>query len=184
MRFDWLVFDANEETNSPISARIALLRALLHSAIPYDVDRKQLISFVSTQGALAKLDLPALSIKPVSLNTLKQQARNAGDKWKQLDALRLEVLEHLNVIPKATDENPKRRTIEWYKHRLVELEEELHDLREELVVVTRAFDKAFFNARFIAQSSGKALLKKMCEEREVEIRHELSFRHRPHGKKK
>ncbi|MGS1073512.1 hypothetical protein [Burkholderia glumae] len=184
MRFDWLILDANEEINDSISARMALLRALLHSAIPDDVDKNRLVHFVSTQGALAKLDLPELSIKPISLNTLKQQAHKAGDKWKQLDGLRLTVLEHLKFTPKTGAENPRRRTIEWYKRRVDELEEELNDLRQELVVVTRAFDKAFFNARFMAQSSGKALLKKLCEEREVEIRHELSFRHRPHGERK
>lgn len=180
MRFDWLILDANVAMNDSISTRMALLRALLHSAIPDDVDRNRLVDFVSTQRALAKLDLPELSIKPISLNTLKQQAHKAGDKWKQLDELRLTVLEHLKTTRKVGAENPGRRTIEWYKRRVDELEEELNAFREELVVVTRAFDKAFFNARFMAQNSGKAFLQKLCEEREIEIRHELSFRHQPH----
>jgi hypothetical protein len=179
MNFDWVPHDFDDGEHDAISGRSAFLQALLTLDIPEKVDKHELAALLTTQRGLAKLEFDAFSIRPMSLNTLKKHADGEGRKWVELDKLRLKVVERLCQAPQ-TETRPPPRTIAWYKEELKRLNDKLKVKTEDLVIMTRAFDKAFSNARSIAHESGQARLKSMCARQEEEIRHELSFRHR-HG---
>ncbi|WP_143016574.1 hypothetical protein [Paraburkholderia phenazinium] len=178
MKFDWVISKIKQDDLDPISGRFALLRALLCTPIPSDVDRQEFITLFVTQRGLAKLDCEAFSIRPMALNTLKRTAREAEGQWNELDELRLAVLAHARASPHHEESTPPRRTLAWYRTRVAELEVKLKRAGDDLVVVTRAFDRAFMNARAMALGSGKPELIARCASEEVAIRHELSFRTR------
>lgn len=177
MNYPWLKVDITGKTYDDVSGRRALLNGILRAKDIPHVDAALITQALGTQKGLAKLEYAPLGITPLSLNTLKKRASNRHQAWEDLDRLRIEVLTHLVILEKlhSADAGPSRRTIAWYEIENKRLNRELKKMQQDLVVMTRAYDKAFFNARSLAQMSGKAALKELCAQREEEIRSELRF---------
>jgi hypothetical protein len=177
MNYPWLKVDTAGKTYDDVSGRRALLNGILHAKDIPQVDAALISQAIGTQNGLAKLEYASLGIRPLSLNTLKKRANSRHQNWVDLDRLRVEALEHLMVLEKlrSADVGASRRTIAWYEIENSRLNGELKKSQQDLVVMTRAYDRAFFNARSLAQMSGKAALKELCSQREEEIRSELRF---------
>jgi len=107
--------------------RVAYLRQALRNA---HARENGVAELCISQGKLAAASIPALGIRPVSLNTLKSQAeRYVKGGWTELNNLRLQIRKRQEVRA----ERQTRPT------RLSAKIDELDQLRRSYIVLTRAY---------------------------------------------
>jgi hypothetical protein len=125
-------------------------------------------SMLKSQGAMAKHHTAGLSIHAMSLNHHKAMAKQALGDYRSLDTLRR------NAI-RALGQEERRRAYERKNKKSdvitknSKLEQELSALREDLILLQRAYDIRCVQARNYAKSAGAATVA-LChkEQREIE----------------
>ncbi|MEN5208105.1 hypothetical protein ABE493_08295 [Stenotrophomonas terrae] len=158
---------------SSIKCTLALLSEAVTDPANFISDRR-LHSAVSSQGALAKLADDRRSIIAMSLNHQRKVAEELPGGFLALDRLRRAVKSALEQ--QSTREHEAGRTNKAaLRARIVELEALILSLRQDLIIVQRAYDHRCAQARSYAKGASAAI-RALCEKEQREIEATFSLR--------
>ncbi len=133
-----------------------------------------LASALGSQGGTASFSDPDNGIVPMSLNHQKKVATSIYGDWKELDGLRIRAREALTGLNAKTREAP-RGSKESLISKNQELELEANLLKQDLLILQRAYDLRCIQARQYAAAAGAATVS-LCDREQREIEASFSLR--------
>ena len=151
---------------------IRALRTLLQKIIENPSEYTQeyaVLAMLSSQGAMAKFRRADLEIKAMSLNHQKAMAVLAIGDYQQIDRLRRSASREIE-LEKKRNAYKRKNTKSDLATKNQRLEHELVRLREDLVLLQRAYDLRCSQARNYANEAGQAILAQCNkEQREIDV---------------
>ena len=167
-----------ERNTQSVLALQDYLRAINNHANEF-LNNTHLYESLKAQGALSKLSVKELGIFRSSLNTVKRIADKAVDGgFAALDRLRLGALEAIAVEKAKSQQSNKVNKVGLTK-RVKELESDNQLLRQDLLLLTLAFEKSLAQAHNYASKAEKPVLLTLCERERRELLDMLSLRKQP-----
>ncbi|HEY9269144.1 MAG TPA: hypothetical protein VIO39_06820 [Methylotenera sp.] len=156
-----------EKSNQSILGLRSLLRDICMNPGNYLKD-ENLTQALKSQNSLSKLSVPEKSISPSSINTLKRTSESILEGgFEALDALRKSAL---NAIERKMYESkqPDKETKTGLSLTIKKLEHEKQSLRNDLLLLTLAFEKALRQgARYALLADSNTQEKCKKEQREL-----------------
>jgi len=167
-----------ERNTQSVIALQELLRDVISNPTSY-TNHSSLRDSLTSQGSLAKFNDESKCIFASSINTIKRIAEaslNGG--FDSLNRLRIGAQESL-----AKEESKKTRSNKVDKIGLVkrvnELEDENQSLRQDLLLLTLAFDKSLAQSKIYAQKTDISAVAALCKREQRELLDMLSLRQHP-----
>lgn len=158
---------------SSVKATLALLSEALANPAAFSKD-KTLEDAISSQGALAKLSDEARNIIAMSLNHQRKIAEELPGGFEALDRLRRAARNALEV-QRTRVRDPTGTSKASLRVRIAELEALVLSLRQDLIIVQRAYDLRCAQARLYAKGAS-ASIQALCEKEQKEIEATFSLR--------
>lgn len=160
---------------------ILSLRDLLHditSRPEVYLEEVEIIQALKSQGSLAKLSIEPKCISQSSINTQKRIADNILEGgFEELDQLRKTAIMAVENIAYA-NKHPDKETRSGLLLTIAKLESEKQSLKEELLLLTLAFDKSLRQGvRYASQAD--ASIQALCKKEQRELMDILSLRKHP-----
>lgn len=136
------------------------------------------IKALRSQGALARIDIPAAGIRACSLNTLKATANRALEGgFVELNRVRLQLLRTLESRHQ-TESAGAHRNKNALLQRIETLESEKEHLLQDLFLLQRAFDIRCRQAFQYANSGGDSAVVELCKRQHRDVLQGLTLMYR------
>lgn len=166
----------NDLTDSRVKSILALL-ALLDMFIqnPDSDEVKLLKSYLKSQRSLASFTDRAKGIVGCSLNTMKRLCVNVPGGFSAIDSRRRQALLAANKRASQSVDLPatSKRSLQVRALRLREL---LDISSEDLLLLTRMFEKSLHQGRLYALESNSPAIIERCRREQAELRDMMSLR--------
>jgi hypothetical protein len=173
------IIDKRVERNTQ---SVLALWALLQNAIktPADyLDNTDFENALKSQGALSKFGDESRGVRPLSLNTVKRIAEIAVEGgFDALDRLRANAFDAI-AAEKVKGLRPNKVGKIGLVMRVKALEQENQALREDLLLLTLAFEKSLSQGKNYAVKAEGEAIKALCKREQRELLDTLSLRKYP-----